>query len=82
MHQACSRHPQVQQVYLHQGPPDNDPNVFLEDNTTVCHTHEKAGIICVLTEGACGPCGDFILIVIIFKMQNQVQEDDRQPQNH
>ena len=35
MSPACSRHPQVQLVQLHQGPQDNDPNVFLEDNTTV-----------------------------------------------
>ena len=34
MHPACSRHLQVQQLHLHQGPQDNDTNVFLEDNTT------------------------------------------------
>ena len=26
--------------------------------------------------------GDFVLIIIIFKTQNQEQDDDRQPQNH
>ena len=82
MHLACSRHPQVQQVHLHQGPQANHPNVFLEDNTTVCQTHEKAGIICVSTEGTCSPHGDFLLIIIIFKTQNQEQDDDGQSKNH
>ena len=54
MYLACSRHPQVQQVHLHQGPQDNDPDVFLEDNT-ICQTHEKPGIICVSTEGTAAP---------------------------
>ena len=75
MHPACSRHPQ-QHVYLHQALQDNDPDVFLEDSTTVHQTHKKAGIICVSTEG---PCGDFVLIIIIFKTQNREQNDDRQP---
>ena len=79
MHPACSRHSQVQQLHLHQGPQDNDPDVFLEDNTTVCQTHEKASIICVSTEGTCSPCGDFVLLVIIFKTQNQEHNVDRQP---
>ena len=82
MHPACSRHPQVQQVHLHQGPQDNDPDVFLEDNKTGLQTHEEAGIICVSTEGTCSPHGDFVLIVIIFKTQNQEQDDDSQPENH
>ena len=81
MHPACSRHSQVQQVHLHQGPQDNDPDVFLEDNTTVLQTHEEAGIICVSTEWTCSPHGDFVLIVIIFKTQNQEQDDDSQPEN-
>ena len=79
MHPACSGHPQVQQLHLHQGPQDNDPNVLLEDNTTVHQTHKKAGIICVSTEGTCS--GDFVLILIIFKTHNQEQDDDRQPNN-
>ena len=51
----------------------------MEDNTTVCPTHKTAGIICVSTEGTCSPCGDFVLVVIIVKTQNQEQDDDRQP---
>ena len=45
-------------------------------------THKKAGIICVSTERICSLQGDFVLIIIIFKTQNQQQDDDRQPKSH
>ena len=55
---------------------------FGRQHNSLLLTHKKAGIICVSTEETCSPCGDFVLIIIIFKTQNQEQEDDRQPQNH
>ena len=54
----------------------------MEDTTTVHQMHKKAGIICVSTEGTCSPHGDFVLIVIIIKTQNQEQDDNGQLENH
>ena len=58
------------------------PMYFWKMNTTVHQTHKKVGIICVSTEGICSPHGDFVLVIIIFKTQNQEQDDDRQPEKY
>ena len=35
-----------------------------------------------MPEGTCSPHGDCVLIIIIFKTQNQEQDNNGQPKNH
>ena len=69
MHPACSRHPQVQQLHLHQGPQDNHPNVFLEDNTSVCQPTSKLASFVFQLKGHAAP--KETLFSSLFKTQNQ-----------